>query len=594
MTNSKAPMMALTLLVFLHLLVAGAFSIWNPLAEAPDEADHFAYVRLLAAKRGLAIGPQLTQGKHPPLYHIVATLAASLGDPLDYRWLRANPDLSIQPTANWSPNFFIHTTLEEWPWSAGPLAFHLARFVSVLLSTLTVLATYWLVRLGFPEQQWLAIASAALLAVIPEFAFIGGAVNNDNGAALMGTLTLAGALLLLRQPANRRAIWWLPIVMGMGLLTKVSLLALWPVVLVGAIAGASLDSTMDSPDATSWLQGFGRHWRRAVITCAVILLTAALFAAPWFLRNWRLYGDPLGYSLMQQTVDVRSAPWSASDTYWLVKGWFVSFWGKFGAVGHLPYPGWVYWLLGVFSVASLFGLLKSWWLSNTMQRLVLFMFALAVVGVAVAIWRYSLVALGTDQGRLLYPAVGAIVTLFVVGLSELTLVRFRPGFGVVGSGLMAFLAIYGLIGVILPAYAPPKPITSSIATERASKPSVTFGPLALVDWTLESEPVLLWRMTEATAEDYRITLRVIAEDGTLVWEWNRSPGYGRWSTDHWEAGETYLDEYEVVWPEWAGSGQYLLEVGVRPYDGEYVTASADGKNINTSESPYVPLGWFQR
>ena len=138
------------LLVLLHLLLATAYSIGNPLGEAPDETDHWAYVVYLARERSLPEGPRVTQSKHPPLYHATAAAVASLTTPR-FDFLRANPDVAIQPDPTQSPNFFIHTTLEDWPWTEGALAFHLARLWSVLLSSATVAAIFGLARSSAPH-----------------------------------------------------------------------------------------------------------------------------------------------------------------------------------------------------------------------------------------------------------------------------------------------------------------------------------------------------------------------------------------------------------------------------------------------------------
>src|SRR5688572_21689944 len=104
------------LLILLHALLATAYSAGNPLAEAPDEADHWAYVVYLARERSLPEGPRVTQSKHPPFYHITAAAATSIGAvslathsfaTSSIELLRANPDVAIHPGPTQSANFFI-------------------------------------------------------------------------------------------------------------------------------------------------------------------------------------------------------------------------------------------------------------------------------------------------------------------------------------------------------------------------------------------------------------------------------------------------------------------------------------------------------
>jgi hypothetical protein len=338
-----------------HLALTLAFSAINPLGEAPDEADHWAYIVHLAHERQLPVGPAMTQSKHPPFYHVGAALIASLSEPAN-DFLRANPDVEFEPSSDWSPNFFIHTTLESWPWQDGVEAFHLVRLWSALLSTLAVAATYGLARVSFPKQPVLAMTAAGFLAFLPEVAFIGGSANNDNAAALFGTLALLGGMLIYRDGGRLRHGWWTPLALGAGLLSKTSTVGVWPAVGLAVLLGAATAEGEAPHDLRGWISASVHSWRRWLVTGLVIFGLGLLIAAPWFVRNWRLYGDPLGMANAIQTIDVRTLPWTWNDTHWLFTGWFVSFWGKFGGAGHIPMPTWAYTLLGLVSLASLVGL----------------------------------------------------------------------------------------------------------------------------------------------------------------------------------------------------------------------------------------------
>ena len=574
------------LLVLLHALLATAFSIGNPLGEAPDETDHWAYAVYLARERSLPEGPRVTQSKHPPFYHASTAAVASLATP-HFGFLRANPDIAIHPSPTQSPNFFIHTTLEDWPWREGVLAFHLGRLWSVFLSSATVAAIYALARRALPKHPNVALLATGLAAALPEFAFIGGSVSNDNAAALFSTLALWGGFTLYRCNGVWQSGWWTPIALGCGLLAKVSTIALWPVIgmciLLGTARGPS-NTSIASADNVDW-RALLHHWRRWLISGLVIFLPALAVAVPWLLRNWRLYGDLTGMTLVQQTIDLRTTPWTWPDTLWLLQGWFLSFWGKFGAVGHIPYPSWTYWLLGLVSLVGISGIGLG--CRTRPARLPILLLILAVLLVALSMWQYSLIALGTDQGRLLFPAIGPLLLLLAFGLASWPWEKVRTGLGrALASMLIAaltLLALYGLLGVIRPAFAPPPPPSpDALATAEASRP-MTFGELTLHAWTLQSDPILFWHAPARPTQDWRINLRVTAEDGTLVWEWRRSPGYGRFSTDHWTAGTILRDAYAVQWPEWAGPGRYRVEVTTYPFGGE------PGEVY-----PFALVGWLER
>jgi hypothetical protein len=286
-------------------------------------------------------------------------------------------------------------------------------------------------------------------------------------------------------------------------------------------------------------------------------------------------------ALVQQTIDLRTTPWTWDDTTWLLRGWFASFWGKFGAVGHIPYPDWLYWLLGAITVVGAMGVIVAW-LRARADRVAILLLLLAAIAVALGMWRYSLLALGTDQGRLLFPAIGPLLLLLAMGLASWPWARGWLGGLLVGA--LALLTIYGVVGVMQPAFDPPPPPSADeiAQAERGATP-MEFGELTLHGWTLAENPILYWHAPQQPTEDWRTTLRVTAEDGTLVWEWRRSPGFGRLSTDHWPAGTILADEYVVLWPEWAGPGRYRVEVTLYPFDGEAGAAY-----------PYALLGWLEK
>ena len=550
-----------------HLLASVAFSVLNPLGEAPDEADHWAYVVHLARERSLPVGPRVTQSKHPPLYHGVAALVANIGTATN-DFLRANPDVQIVRSDPWSPNFFIHTALEDFPWQSGVLSMHLARLWSAVLSTLTVAATYALGRTLFPRAMAVAWAGAALSAFLPEFAFIGGSVNNDNGVAFFGTLSLlAGARLLNAQDSLRR-LWWAPLVVGCGLLVKTSAIGLWPAISL-SITWHFVGNELSGGRLTlrCMVCGMRNHWRRWLLIHLYIFGGALLLASPWLLRNLRLYGDPLGIALAVQTIDLRTSAWSWADTQWLLRGWFLSFVGRFGGAGHIPMPAWIYFGYGLIGGMGLLGVLSSLgiyvvnmfdisprdhWRKQQRRRqstplptspslgeepistpgrsrvpqagarrtsfslplagkesapsesygaadrgmLPLIFLLFAVTGVAAGIWRYSLLALGTDQGRLLYPAVAAIMLCVALGLDTLVPDRFakRMVWGLAGWGILSVAT--AMLLVLVPTFAPLAPADAAHVQAARLENPIVFDELMLIGWSAEADPTLFWQLSE--------------------------------------------------------------------------------------------------
>ncbi len=325
-----------------RLLLGLAYSAWNPLGEAPDEADHYAYAAYIGQEGRLPEGATVTQAKHPPLYHLLAAAAATaVAGPagMDFTFLRANPDVGVAAEAQ-APNFFVHTTLEGWPWRGGALAMHLGRLVSVLAGVVLVLATFGLGRALWPAHPGVALAAATFVAFLPESLFIGSAVSNDMLAAMFSALALWAAV------AGRgwRGAVLTGLCLGLGFVTKVSSVAVWPIAGVAIVLAGGRSK-----------QAILHHLGLGVLAGSIALIVAA----PWLARNWQLYGDPMGTQVMLGTIDRRQAPLTLADLGWLARGWFLSFWGRFGGAGHLllPWPFYVAW--GVLVVGSTAGWLRG-------------------------------------------------------------------------------------------------------------------------------------------------------------------------------------------------------------------------------------------
>ncbi len=404
MLFSKQPRFFLIILA-VYLVLATAVSVIVPLGEAPDEADHYAYARYLARHRHLPQGPEITQGKHPPLYHGMAALVGGwTGMGL---FLQPNPD--VFPIRTDGPaNFFIHGDAEAFPWREGPLAFHLVRFLSVVLGGITLWATWRIGQESFPQRQDVGLMAAAFLAGLPGFLYISGAINNDNAAGAFGALAILIMVRMIQQSLSWRYTLALGVIFGLGALSKVGTFSLWP--LLALPLAAYLWPRRDQ--ARAWLEVVGHG--------ALAWGLGLLVASPWLVRNWQLYGDPLGWALVRQTIDVREGPIDLGVLLWLAKGLYTYFWGRYGAIGQIFLPHWAYALAGVFSLAVLMGvihLLRGWWREGSCQVFLLLLLAGAPLLTLAGIINYTRLALGTDQARLLWPSIAAIGVWFGMGLA---------------------------------------------------------------------------------------------------------------------------------------------------------------------------------
>jgi 4-amino-4-deoxy-L-arabinose transferase-like glycosyltransferase len=573
--SRRTALIILGCILVARLLLGLAYSVLNPLGEAPDEADHYAYAAYIGTEGRLPEGTGMTQSKHPPLYHILAAgLARASGSEMDSAFLRSNPDVGVDPDAA-APNFFVHTRLEAWPWLDGALSMHLGRLVSVIAGVVLTAATYALGRAIWPSWYAGPLAAAAFAAFLPESLFIGGAMSNDITAAMWSAL----ALWLGLRARGIVAALLAGVAMGLAFLTKASTVGLWPVVCVAMLTNRRW--IMDDGRSNVGETGRGSLGKSAV-RAALAGVVASLIAIPWLWRNWRLYGDPLGWPLVLATIDRRQGPLSAADLLALVRGWFVSFWGKTGGAGQLALPSPLYILWVMLILAAVVGWLIGWRRKDqgparqvTPAGWVVLLGAPSMT--VLSILSYSRVALGTDQGRLLFPALAPIAILLVLGIAGLLnprAYRWLPfGFGA-GMAVIAVLAL--VTGIVLPFAPPPAPPPAEVAA--ATSLNESFGgqvELLAYRWGEASEGesvvplTLYWRASRAVGEDLRATMRLSDAAGNLAWEWKRSPAAGRFSTDHWGVNRIVRDTYLV--PEDALSRAAGIELGLRPFpEGEWL------------------------
>ena len=587
--RAAAPLLArratgwLIAILIAPLLLGFAYSAFNPLGEAPDEADHYAYAAYIGQEGRLPEGTSVTQAKHPPLYHLLAAaVAAPTG--MDFTFLRANPDVGVTAAAQ-APNFFIHTTLEGWPWRGGALAMHLGRLVSVLAGVVLVLATYCLGRALWPARPDVALAAAAFVAFLPESLFIGASMSNDMLAATFSALALWAAV----AGWGWRGAALAGLCLGLGFVTKVSTVAVWPVAgLAIVLAGGRSKQAI--------LKHLGRGLLAGIIALAV--------AAPWLARNWQLYGDPFGTQMMLGTIDRRLASLTLADLGWLARGWFFSFWGKFGGAGHLSLSWPFYAAWGLLLAGSIAGWLRrtrisfrngsfSGQASPPLVAETSLVGWLVLVGapvlVALSILSYSRIALGTDQGRLLFPALAPLGLGVAGGLAAWSPQSCRRWLAAAMTGAMAAAGILALYFGILQPFGPPPAVTPS-ALAAATPAGQMAGPLELVAVHWDDPPsesasphravALYWRAPDRAAADLRVAFRIEDSAGNLVWEWKRSPGAGRYSTDRWLAGQLVADTYRV--PLEALGQAARIEAWVYAFPDETPLGAVD---ITAAETP---------
>lgn len=578
--DTACRLLAALLLAFVAL--ATWYSLTIPLGEAPDEVPHFTYLRTIAQHGRLPTTIEEHEAFQPPLYYALgAALTFGIEDEADAPFVvRANAHYDVSdPRA--PKNLLLHTAYEDWPFQGWVLAWHLARLLSIGLGAVTVWAVYQLGRVLFPGQAAISLAMAGFTAFTPQFLFLSAVLNNDNAAIALSALTLwqIAALLHDDQPARlRRRSLVLGLLLGLGLLSKASLIALAPIVALAiAVAGCRL------PGA-----GVRRHLP-AVICHLLLAAAATLFVCGWyFARNWALYGDPLGWSMIRQINAPRTGPLTLDVLAWLFKGLFRSFW--LGWIG-IAFEGWIYWLIGaaclVGAAGFVAGLARRWRTLSSGQR-----WTLALLGVHAALTlgalvQWTAVVLGTDQGRLIYPILPTVMLVLVAGWAWWFRGRASAwALGGLVTGLL-ILAVATPVHIIAPVYAP-APIAGQAELAAATRLDVDWGgAVRLLAYRLENDRVqpgdklvldLYWQALQPPDADLLALIQLVDEGGQFLMYTDGSPSAGRDTTDRWTPGVPLASRHLLPIPAEGQPGDYHLTISLHPFGQQswLAVTAADG------------------
>lgn len=569
------------------VVLALSYSVVVPLGEAPDEVSHYSYVRHLASERTLPrpAGTVFGEVFQPPLYYALVAPATAWapwqGVPVD-----GSGDFELDhPTRR--IRVLIQPAAARWPWSNEAMAWHLVRGISAVFGLVTVLATYGLARTVLPHRTWSAPLAAAFVAFVPQFTFQSGVVTNDTPAAALSALLL---LVLARNVTATRSTdtpqhsafsiqypsfisWSLAgLLGGLGVWTKSSG---W--VFVGT-AGLAWLLTWQHKGSCRRLAALAGTW--AVVT------------APWLVWNWTQYGDPLGWALLHQVTDERTAL-SVPVFLDVLRGLYRTFWAGFGGAAHLSFPTTVNVALGLLLVTAIPGTVRLFRRRDdepVVTRLLVPWLGVHTLLVGLAWVQWTRTVLGTGQGRLLFPALPAIAVLLAAGWATLFPSSSRRTLATAGTLLFAGISTAALVFFLRPLYTAPPTLAAPADTVEANW---YIGDRLLLHryteaWTVddhlppgtEREVYLEWEATQPVG-DLRLLLQMIDSDGEPVWIKEGTPSAGRDTTDQWRTGERVGAWHRVQIPEGTDSGWYRIMLSLHPAGSEHAL------DITTAEGDFI-------
>ena len=154
-----------------------------------------------------------------------------------------------------------------------------------------------------------------------------------------------------------------------------------------------------------------------------VALPPLLIAGWWFARNWVLYGDITGTTLLLTLNGLRTETRDFADWWLEFRGLRYSFWGLFGWFNILL-PQWYYTLMAVLMLVAMGGAAAA--LGTRLRRRHADQAAGTRVLVLLLAWALLVTVLlfafteraAASQGRLLFPAISAITILGVLEIGR--------------------------------------------------------------------------------------------------------------------------------------------------------------------------------
>lgn len=589
--------------VFVALALAYGFA--NPPFEAADEIRHFRYVRYLALNHTLppvsAEASAQLQAHHPPLYYALAALitspipsaaAADYSPPINPFW-----GFRYFEPSNDNKNQYLHAPDERWQFGGTTLILYLGRWLSMLFGLGTVLMAYRLGRVLFPDRPLIALGTMAFVAFNPMFLHSSASLNNDTAAAFFGAWVIAESAAIAQYGSTRGRAVALGAALGLGILSKASVIPLTAVAIIAFLIGPILRAIYPQMTQITQIEKTNNLRSSAtsadVISLATTIVTAGLISGWWFARNTLQTGDAMGLS------DYQSAWVGQADRARLIGealsglpyAW-TTFWGRFD-YGQVVMPAWVYGSMGVLSMLAAAGLIRN----RSVLRSRGMIIVVLAIAVSLAGWGALMITIpATANARLvfqIFPALGLLLTL---GWRELLPQRHRDKTILVfGIWFLGFsLALFALFGYLVPAFAYPRPI-ASLPSEATAASANFEGAVEIVGYQVsrveaqpgnELEVTVFWKPLAQTASPLQVFVHLVDSQGIIAAQRDTYPGLGNAVTTTWRVGQIFADTYRVFLPDTAYAPESLTaRVGL--------WNSGENRPLIANESDALDMGTIQ-
>lgn len=460
-----SPSAKIAMLLFALSLIRGViYSAVIPPWQAPDEPQHFEYVMLVHDKRRLVTGQdmspalrdELTVSMRTHSFWRFAPVAPDLpqgagpSQMLSSFWANTESQL-YQPPLYYAiaASLLSLTGLED-----VTMQLYAIRFVSVLMGAGVVLLAYLSMRSLFPRDLFLQIGVPGFILFLPMHAHITGSVNNGNLAELLASVVIYLVTISLKRGLSVSRAAMLGLVVFAGLYSKRTFFFAAPLVLLAL-------------PLSLWLHPPRVSWKRIAGLAAGVGGSGVAALVLWqrgdLLRFWTgLYFD-LGFNHYFDLAGMFSVLRQRYPVY--ARTLLEGFWARFGwwsvSLGSI----W-YWLISLICLVALAGvlifvyrLIRGSQTLATWQRTSLALYAFSIVMIVLGTVSTFLAINATGegtfkgaapQGRLLFPALIPIATLFLIGVREVIPANWRFQASIMGLLSIVLFDLLALARYVVP------------------------------------------------------------------------------------------------------------------------------------------------
>lgn len=549
MSNQKLNRLLLLVALLLVCSLGLTLNYVNPLFEPPDELQHYQYIHHLVNNHTLPIQEpdgEISQSHQPPLYYWAAALLVyGIADPgLEPKrnpfW--AYDEANVISQSNKLQ--FLNEPANQFPYANGALVVHLARVSSLVFILVGVTAVWGIGQHLWPAHPYKIALLLALTGLNPMLLYLAGAINNDSLLFMWGSIMLLLCLLALENSFPWPLTILIGLVAGLAMLTKLNglmLLVPWSVALL-------------------WQSWQKQSWKLLLSRGIAILIISALVSGWWFIRNYRIYGDPLALEIVLTVWGQRSPDDLTPIILWAdVKYSWTNLWGRFG-YGQIPLPEPIYWVFGLISLVSLaVGLL---YLARNSRRIIketrsaIWLVFLSTFFVYVAALGYYILRNPTGaNGRYIFPALAALGALVTASWFKLAPLQKWPFLSVPITLMLGGIAVYSA-AVYLPwVYAPPPLFSTEQVNQKIEQPAdivwddkIRLLGTAVTPTAAANQPAHITACWEALAPintNYTLFVTLLDYQGRPLGQEDMYPGLGTRPTTFWQPGTRFCDQYTI-------------------------------------------------